>query len=98
MEVLSEANRLGCDRADLVAAMGSLAGATWLNPSKCAPAEPVAALQIHGTEDPQVLYEGEAENGGGAELWTVNGEGHVPDFGPAFAESLLDWFTAHAKP
>jgi polyhydroxybutyrate depolymerase len=58
-------HRMACDRSDLVAAIGSLAGATWLDPSKCAPTEPVAALQIHGTVDDTVSYVGETINGVG---------------------------------
>lgn len=58
-------HRMACDRAEMVAAIGSLAGATWLDPSKCAPSEPVAALQIHGTADDTVLYEGENMGGFG---------------------------------
>jgi polyhydroxybutyrate depolymerase len=50
--------RMACDHADLVAAVVSLAGATWSDTSKCKPSEPVAVLQIHGTKDTEVLYDG----------------------------------------
>jgi polyhydroxybutyrate depolymerase len=50
-------HRLACDRADRVAAIVSLAGATWLDESKCAPSEPVSVLQIHGTEDQTIDYD-----------------------------------------
>ncbi len=47
-----------CAHADLIAAMVSLAGATFANAAKCAPAVPVAMLQIHGTADDTVLFTG----------------------------------------
>jgi polyhydroxybutyrate depolymerase len=52
------ANRLACDRADLFAAIVSLAGATWKEPSRCKPSAPVAVLQIHGDADSTVPYGG----------------------------------------
>jgi polyhydroxybutyrate depolymerase len=53
------AHRMACDEAGAVAAVASLAGSTWLDPARCKPSEPVAVLQIHGTEDTSVLFEGE---------------------------------------
>lgn len=50
--------RMACDHADMVAAVVSLAGATWVDTSKCKPSAPVAVLQIHGTKDTEVLYDG----------------------------------------
>ena len=55
------AYRMACDHADAVAAIVSLAGSTWLDPSKCAPTEPVSVLQIHGTDDDAVPYEGRVD-------------------------------------
>lgn len=43
--------RIACERADLVAAVVSLAGATYYDASLCSPSEPVSVLEIHGTED-----------------------------------------------
>jgi polyhydroxybutyrate depolymerase len=54
------AHRMACDEAGVIAAVASLAGSTWLDPAKCKPSEPVSVLQIHGTEDTAVLYEGES--------------------------------------
>jgi polyhydroxybutyrate depolymerase len=51
-------HRMACDHADLVAAIVSLAGATFADPDDCRPSEPVAVLQIHGTADPTIRYEG----------------------------------------
>ena len=53
-------HRMACDRSDLVAGIASLAGATWSDPSKCTAEKPVAMLQIHGTADDTVLYDGES--------------------------------------
>ena len=50
--------RMACDHADIVAAIASLAGATFLNPVDCLPTEPVHVLQIHGDADDVVLYNG----------------------------------------
>lgn len=58
-------HRMACDRSDLVAAVASLAGATYGDPSKCAAEKTVAVLQIHGTADDTVLYEGESIMGVG---------------------------------
>jgi polyhydroxybutyrate depolymerase len=58
------AHRMACDEAGAIAAVASLAGSTWLDPAKCKPSEPVAALQIHGTEDTSVLFEGESTAAG----------------------------------
>ncbi|MEE2895909.1 MAG: alpha/beta fold hydrolase [Planctomycetota bacterium] len=50
--------RMACDHADLVASIASLAGATFDDPSDCVPSEPVHVLQIHGTADDVVRYDG----------------------------------------
>jgi len=50
--------RAACDHADAVAAIASLAGATFLDENDCTPSEPVHVLQIHGTNDTTVLYNG----------------------------------------
>ena len=52
------AYRLACEEAGVVAAIASLAGATYADPADCAPDEPVSVVEIHGTADEIVLYEG----------------------------------------
>lgn len=52
--------RMACDHADKIAAVASLAGAMFLDTSKCKPSSPVSVLQIHGTSDPEVLYDASA--------------------------------------
>jgi len=50
--------RMACDHADTVAAIVSLAGASWGDPAKCTPSQPVSVLQIHGTADNTIFYDG----------------------------------------
>ena len=52
------AYRFACEKADVVAAIVSVAGATFAEPADCAPSEPVSVVQIHGLADDIVLYEG----------------------------------------
>ena len=52
--------RMACERADLVAAIVSLAGVTFADPADCKPSEPVSVAQVHGTADDTILF-----NGGG---------------------------------
>src|SRR4029077_1471505 len=40
------------------AAIVSLAGAMFASPAKCAPSAPVAVVQIHGTADDQIAFDG----------------------------------------
>jgi polyhydroxybutyrate depolymerase len=50
--------RLACAHGDRIAALVSLAGATFANPADCAPIAPVAVLQIHGTADDVIEFKG----------------------------------------
>jgi polyhydroxybutyrate depolymerase len=50
--------RMACDHADRVTAVVSLAGAATADPTQCKPARPVSVLQIHGTSDRTIVYEG----------------------------------------
>lgn len=34
---------------------------------------------------------------GEIELWRMDGSGHIPVFGPAFAPALMQWFTEHRR-
>lgn len=52
------AYRFACDEADRVAAVVSVAGATFDDPSACTPSRPVRTLQIHGTNDGTIDYNG----------------------------------------
>ena len=50
--------RLACTRADRIAAIVSLAGATFATSADCRPTNPVAVLQIHGTADDTIAFTG----------------------------------------
>ncbi len=52
--------RMACKHSDRIAAIASLAGATFLNSSDCGAKNPVSVLQIHGTSDTTILYNGGA--------------------------------------
>ncbi len=51
-------HRMACDWAPRIAAIASLAGATWKDTTKCNPTEPVGVLQVHGDMDTEVPYNG----------------------------------------
>ena len=71
------ATRLACERADVVAAIAPVSGTLATN-FPCSPSRPVSVLQVHGTADPVVPY-----NGG-----TMVGRGGVSDIvaAPAMAD------------
>lgn len=52
------ANRLACDQASRFAGVVSLAGATYLDQTKCAASAPIAYLQVHGDADMVIPYAG----------------------------------------
>ena len=51
-------HRMACDHSNRVAAIVSLAGASWKDPDICQTLEPVSILQVHGDLDNSVLYSG----------------------------------------
>ena len=69
--------RMACQSADLIAGIASLAGATFLDPSRCVPSQPVNILHIHGNADLNVPYVGAA----------FQGDGFLPSM-PAFPGAL----------
>jgi polyhydroxybutyrate depolymerase len=50
------AYRFACERADRVAGVGSVAGSVVVDP--CQPSRPVSVIELHGTADPLVPYNG----------------------------------------
>ncbi len=50
--------RMACEHADTIAGIASLAGATFSDTADCAPSEPVSVLQVHGTSDDTIAYDG----------------------------------------
>ena len=81
------AHRMACDHADVIASIASLAGAMHDNPDDCDPAGPVHVLQIHGTNDATIRFNGGNINSNrypGAiettEMWaSLNGCEVIPD-------------------
>lgn len=51
-------HRLACEIGDRIAGIVSLAGMTWKDPAKCPAAAKVNILQIHGTADQTIVYDG----------------------------------------
>lgn len=49
-------NRLACERANVVAAIGPVAGPLDITP--CNPSRPVPVFEVHGTADPVVFFDG----------------------------------------
>lgn len=52
------AYRMACERADVIAAIGVLAGEASSNPAACKPVKPVSVVHLHGTADAVVPYTG----------------------------------------
>ena len=50
--------RMACEQSEWIAGIASLAGATWADHAECAATDPVAVLQIHGTLDEVIRYDG----------------------------------------
>jgi polyhydroxybutyrate depolymerase len=50
--------RMACDHADKIASVQSLAGAMFLDTEEHIPSEPVHVLQVHGTKDKSINYDG----------------------------------------
>jgi polyhydroxybutyrate depolymerase len=91
--------RMACDHADRVTAAVSLAGAATADAAQCKPKRPVSVLQIHGTSDRTILYEGGPSTrpypsaAGTVELWRdLNGCADRADTSapPLDLESVLD--------
>ena len=88
--------RMACDHADEVAAIVSLEGATYDDSSSCAPSEPVATLEVHGTADETIKYDGGSISGAAypsapatARMWaTYDGCSTTPD-SPAPADRQI---------
>lgn len=83
------AYRMACQSANLIAGIASLAGATFLDPSRCQPCEPVNILEIHGTADTHVSYYGGALVTSGLPLQFP---ANLPPF-PGAVKTLQIWAT-----
>jgi polyhydroxybutyrate depolymerase len=74
----------GCEVADKLAAMGSVAGAV-VDMDNCRPARPLPAIAFHGTADPLVPYDG-----GELQSWLLRWGAGVID-GPVYFVGAEDW-------
>jgi len=70
--------RMACDHGDKVAAIVSLAGAMWMDLSKCPAKTPVSILEVHGTADATIPF---------------NGGANVGHAFPSATTSVADWTT-----
>lgn len=52
------AYRFACEHADQIAAIVSLAGEMWSDATKCTPSRPVSVLQLQGTADETINFNG----------------------------------------
>jgi polyhydroxybutyrate depolymerase len=50
--------RMACDHADIITAIAALNGAMWQDLSKCRPSRPVSVLNIRGTADATIVFDG----------------------------------------
>jgi polyhydroxybutyrate depolymerase len=82
--------RIGCEAAELVAAMGTVAGAV-VSMEGCQPSRPVPAMAFHGTADPIVNYEGGAMRG-----WLLRWAAGVTD-APTYFVGAEDWVARWAE-
>jgi polyhydroxybutyrate depolymerase len=91
------AHRLACEAADLIAAIGVVAG-QYVVEDDCAPNRPVAAIAFHGTDDIVVPYRGVGELLPDIPTWAQawadrNGCGPVPERETIAGNVLRDrWF------
>ncbi len=76
--------RMSCERSGDIAAMISLAGASFFDRADCAPSASVSVLQIHGSDDNTVLYDGDTS--------LLNHPGHPY---PSASASLEHWANYH---
>ncbi len=72
------ANRLACDYSGVFSGLVSISGVNYADAAKCQPKRAISVLQIHGTNDPVIAYNG----------------GQLTPFAAAFpsaAQSALFW-------
>jgi len=75
----------------------------WVNRANCSPtAGDGGTIDIEadlaGAETTVMQYNDGCDPGGSAELWTIQGGGHVPAIGDDWMPTMLNWLLAHPKP
>ena len=73
-------HRMACDRADMIAAIVSLAGAVWDDPAMCSPSVPVSVVEVHGDADATIAYDG----------GTADNTSGLPPF-PSAPQTVATW-------
>lgn len=91
------AHRLACEHADVVAAIGTVAGA-YIDAASCDPVQPVPVISFHGTADLVARYDGVSDVfppiSEWAEGWAErNGCAPVPARSEASADTAADTWT-----
>lgn len=84
------AHRMACDRSGKIAGIVSLAGAQWIDSSKCRPSGKVSVLQVHGTADTNVAYSGTALTPGARQTVAVWGNRNACLGDLAFTGARID--------
>jgi polyhydroxybutyrate depolymerase len=51
-------HRMACEHADEITAIAAVSGVLWTDPKLCKPSRPISVLQIHGTADETIAYDG----------------------------------------
>jgi polyhydroxybutyrate depolymerase len=78
--------------------------AEWAKRGGCDAAPDTAApnldlsADVEGAETEIERYSKGCDPGGGAELWTMKGEGHLPGTNDTFSPAIVDFLFAHPKP
>jgi polyhydroxybutyrate depolymerase len=78
--------RMACDHADVVAAIVSIAGAMWEDTSRCTPTSPVSVLEVHGTADAEIHYDGGV-------IGPIEGGTQAATPYPGATTTVADWAT-----
>jgi polyhydroxybutyrate depolymerase len=82
--------KIGCEAADTLAAIGTVAGAV-VSMEGCTPSRPVSLMAFHGTADPIVPYEGADMKG-----WLLRWAAGVTN-APVHFEGAEDWVAVWSK-
>lgn len=72
--------RMACESGARIAGIVVLAGAMWIDVTKCPAGTPVPVLHVHGDDDQVISYDGRAPGGG------------LPGY-PSAKQSIADWAT-----
>lgn len=89
------------------AQLGSFPGAEqtvkiWATYDGCSPTPDTSAppedYAGDGAKETTMTRYGGCKPGGSAELWTMDGEGHIPPINDAWRADVIDWLLSHPKP